>query len=162
MLRILIVFLLLWGVLELLADRRLVATPEFTATTIDHKFIGMRERLGKPTLVTFWSVTCIPCVNEIPEMSSLHREFAALGFSVIGIAAPYDKPSRIKLLQSKKRIPYPLVHDRAGALMAAFGGIRATPTTFLIGPDGKIAQKVVGEMSHRRLSQVRKDIRSML
>ncbi|MHC8441206.1 MAG: peroxiredoxin family protein [Candidatus Eutrophobiaceae bacterium] len=160
--RVLIVCLLMGAVWAYIGGGRLVEAPNFTASTLDMESISMQERLGKPTLITFWSVTCIPCVNEIPELSALHRKFSDSGFSVIGISMSYDKLKDIKRLRSKKNIPYPLIYDDNRHLQKLFGGIKGTPTTFLIDPKGKIARKFSGGIARSQHHKLIEEINKML
>ena len=63
----------------------------------------------------------------------------------------YDRPDHIMEMKKRKQIPYPIVYDAINEASAAFGGIRLTPTTFLINPQGQIVKQKLGEMDMKLL-----------
>ena len=99
---------------------------------------------GKPVLLTFWATSCPGCVEEIPLLSELHQAYAARGLHVIGVAMSYDPEAQVRALRDRLHIPYPLALDKDGAVSAAMGTVRLTPTTFLIDPQGQVAYQKIG------------------
>jgi hypothetical protein len=49
--------------------------------------------------------------------------------------------------------------DPTGETVAAWGGIEGTPTTWLVGPDGRVARRWVGRPDFARL---RRDVEALL
>jgi peroxiredoxin len=47
-----------------------------------------------------------------------------------------------------RKLPFDVVHDKDGSIAKAFDGTRLTPTSYLIGKDGKVAKRYVGEPKH--------------
>ena len=45
-----------------------------------------RQEAGRPVLVNFWATWCQPCVEELPELQGLAREWSASGPEVIGVS----------------------------------------------------------------------------
>jgi rhodanese-related sulfurtransferase len=41
----------------------------------------------KLTMVNIWATFCTPCIGEMPELGSLHREYAGKGVQIVGIVA---------------------------------------------------------------------------
>ena len=41
---------------------------------------------GDPLLLNFWATWCPPCVTELPLLETFHREQAARGWRVVGLA----------------------------------------------------------------------------
>ncbi len=39
----------------------------------------------KLTMVNIWGTFCSPCINEMPGLGEIHREYASKGFQVLGI-----------------------------------------------------------------------------
>ena len=114
---------------------------------------------GRPVLVTFWATTCASCVKEIPHLAELYREFSPRGLEMIAIAMAYDPPNHVLAMRDARAIPYPIALDIEGTAARAFGNVRLTPTSFLIGPDGRIVQHNTGELD---LADVHGQIRSLL
>jgi thiol-disulfide isomerase/thioredoxin len=45
-----------------------------------------RHRAGRAVLINFWATWCIPCVDELPDLEKLSREFAASGPDFVGVS----------------------------------------------------------------------------
>ncbi len=125
--------------------------PAVTLTTIADRQLDAAALRGHPVLVTFWSITCGPCLREIPDLIKLDRELAPQGLIILAIAMPYDRPDRVLALTRERQLPYNIVLDPMGKTGAAFGGIDATPTTFLFDAEGRGVKRIVGSMNVERL-----------
>jgi peroxiredoxin len=118
--------------------------PALTGTTLSGQPVSTRTYEGRPYLVNFWATSCVTCVKEMPELVNLHREFADRGFEVFAIAMAYDVPEYLQRFVEERALPFQVVHDRSGQWAQAYGDIRVTPTTFLVGPQGEILKRYVG------------------
>ena len=133
--------------------------PDVAFTTLEGEKLNPEELRGRPTLVTFWATTCPGCLKEMPHLVELYEDLSAAGFELVGVAMSYDPPNRVLELSAERQLPYPIVLDLDGALAAAFGNVMLTPTSFLIGPDGRILRHWVGEMD---MAALRRQLESLL
>ena len=113
---------------------------------------------GRPVLVNFWATTCPGCVKEIPHLAELYRALAPDGLEIIGVAMAYDPPNLVIELSKARRIPYPIALDIKGEAARAFGDVRVTPSSFLIGPDGRIMHRKIGELDMDKLRSLLEDM----
>lgn len=127
--------------------------PAMPLTTLEGRQIDDAALRGHPVLVTFWSITCGPCLHEIPDLVDLHRELSPRGLVILAIAMPYDPPDRVLALARERKLPYDIVLDPMGKAGAAFGEIDATPTTFLFDAQGHGVKRLVGGMNVRRMRE---------
>ncbi len=127
--------------------------------TIDGRSITLEQLRGKTILVDFWSTSCKSCIKEMPDLIALHNEFSAKGFEIIGVAMPYDRPDMVLKAAEDLQIPYPVALDIDGEIIRAYGNVSVTPTHFLIAPDGKILDKIVGKID---MVKFRDRIKTML
>ena len=104
--------------------------PNIHLNFINGQTINVHSYKGKPLLVTFWSITCTFCLEEIPALTKLYNELNPHGFEIIGIAMSYDPPNRVIELSKKRKIPYSIALDINSDAEKAFGNIRTTPTSF--------------------------------
>ncbi|MFV2060102.1 MAG: TlpA disulfide reductase family protein [Gammaproteobacteria bacterium] len=111
---------------------------------INGRSISLKSLEGYPVLVTFWASNCGICMKEFPELVALHHELSSKGLKMIAIAMPYDLPRAVLEVSQFYSVPYPVVLDSGAQATAAFGGVKNTPTSFLIAPDGKIELHTVG------------------
>jgi cytochrome c biogenesis protein CcmG, thiol:disulfide interchange protein DsbE len=100
--------------------------------------------LGRPALVRFWGLWCGPCVQDEPfwrEVVAGLRSRADLTIlSVHTGEPPRNGPSLAEWVAAEpatSRIP--VVDDRTGTITRAFA-IPGTPSTLLIGADGRIIE----------------------
>ena len=95
------------------------------------------------TLLVFWATWCQPCLMEIPTLVVLQDKFRSRGFRVVSINI--DDPVGGKALPIMQRfgVNYPVLAGNTEATRV-YGGVNALPTSFIIGRDGKIKEKIQG------------------
>lgn len=91
---------------------------------------------GKVTLINFWASWCSPCVEEIPSLNRLKQDMAGKAFQLISINYA-ESPQHIREFMRKVAVDFPVLVDPAGKLAGQWKVV-AFPSTFVIGPDGKI------------------------
>jgi thiol-disulfide isomerase/thioredoxin len=124
----------------------------------DVNFIGvhgdrfaMSSLKGKVVLVNFWATSCTVCVSEMPKMVQTYEKYREQGLETVAVAMSYDPPDRVFAYAQQNKLPFRVTLDIFGKAMQAFGGIRGTPTTFLVDRRGKIVQRFEGEPDFGKL-----------
>ncbi|MGH9327349.1 MAG: TlpA family protein disulfide reductase [Terriglobia bacterium] len=122
--------------------------PDFTLTDIFGKKLSLSEYRGKVVLLDFWATWCGPCRMEIPGFVQLQKRYGADGFQAIGLSMD-DSPQPVLAFYKQFNMDYPVAmgSDKVSEL---YGGIVGLPTTFLIGRDGRIYDKVPGAVDVKR------------
>jgi peroxiredoxin len=133
--------------------------PELTYTLIDGRRIDTAELGNRVVLVNFWATSCAVCVAEMPELIRLHKDYHPRGFELLAVAMSYDRPDHVLHFAASRRLPFPVALDPMGQTAAAWGGVEATPLTWLAGRDGRIRQRWLGRPDFVRL---RADIEALL
>lgn len=137
-----------------------VHAPNINMTTLrGGHTLNLSKLQGKPILLTFWASNCPDCLNEMPHLEDLDLELSQKGLQIVGVSVYWDKLQRLRNLVQSADLPYPVVYDSKKKLFHAVGGYYATPTTFLINPQGRVVMKKVGQMN---IPAVRKMILAML
>ncbi len=119
--------------------------PDVVFATLTGQKISLLSLRGKVVLVDFWSTSCAPCVHEMPQLADTYRQLNARGLEIIAVAASYDPPNAVLDFAQARHLPFPVALDLQEEAAQAFGGIKAVPTTFLIGRDGKVVEHFEGE-----------------
>ena len=71
---------------ENLDDVKYGSFEEFTAVDLAGKVLDEDIFEGKKlTMINIWATFCKPCINEMPDLETLNKEYADKGFQVIGI-----------------------------------------------------------------------------
>lgn len=127
--------------------------PDIDVTVIHGRATSLSELRGRPLFVTFWSTTCGICMRERPLLAKLYRELGPSGLEIIAVAVSYDVPARVAAVIEREAIPFPVALDLDARAERAFGGIVATPTSFLFGPDGALVYRANGASDIEMLRQ---------
>ena len=91
---------------------------------------------NKITVVNFWATWCAPCVEEIPSLNRLKEKMSGLPFELISINYAEEKQT-INDFMETVNVEFPVLIDKDGAFAKQWNVI-SYPSTFIIGPDGKI------------------------
>lgn len=120
---------------------------DFSAATIGGGTFSAADLAGKDiTIVNFWSITCPPCVAEMPDLAEIQRELPA---NVQLITVLLDGQSGVQEAKSVLgKADYqgitlvPSAND--GDLIAAVSDIMYMPTTVLYDAQGNALSEFVG------------------
>jgi len=117
--------------------------PELAVFDIDGKPFSSDRIKGKLAIVNFWATWCPPCREEMPSLTRA-AEILAIddGGVVVGIDVGEDANTVAEYLR-RNEIGFPLALDPDGEAAITWG-IRGLPTSFVLGPGGKIHYRVVG------------------
>jgi thiol-disulfide isomerase/thioredoxin len=116
--------------------------PPLTLKDLDGKPLSLEEAKGKIVLLNFWATWCGPCRAEIPDLIELQKKYKD-HLEIIALATDEDDAEEVKEFVAKTRINYRVALD-TDAVSAAYGGIPALPTSFVIDPQGRVVEKHVG------------------
>jgi thiol-disulfide isomerase/thioredoxin len=133
--------------------------PQVQFAIIGSDPVRMESLTGAPLVVNFWATTCSICRSEMPKLAALYEELRPGGLELIGVAMPYDPPNLVAEYARRSSIPYPVSLDIDAEIVDAFGGVKVTPTTFLIGPDSRVLGRYEGRLDFAAL---RRAIRALI
>jgi thiol-disulfide isomerase/thioredoxin len=125
------------------------AQPTLHVTTLDGKTFDLAAQRGKWVIVNYWATWCVPCIKEMPDISrfvTAHKNVVA-----IGLAYEDSEPADIKAFLAKHPVAYPIAQVTLDQPPKDFDEPRGLPTTYLIGPDGKVAKHIVGPVTEASL-----------
>ncbi len=118
---------------------------------VDQKLSSYR---GRVVVLNFWATYCGPCVKEMPELSAIQNQYAALGVQVIGAAADtLAEQKRVREFITKIKINFPVWLGTTTGDMLPFGVGPALPATVIIGRDGKIVAVYQGVIKEAELKK---------
>lgn len=99
---------------------------------------GDEGRVG--TLVVFWSISCGPCLREIPDLNSLYADWKHRGLEIIGL--PQDeRPEQVLNLCQSFGITWPQLVESGRPFekpTAAQWHITRTPSFILLDSSGVV------------------------
>jgi len=128
--------------------------PQVTFNAISGETVSTAELRGKVVLVNFWATYCSACIKEMPKLVNAHHKFSARGYETIAVAVWRDSPARVAQFAAEHALPFKVALDSSGQLGRDFGNVRITPMSFLIGRNGKVLRRYVGEPDWAELHEV--------
>ncbi|MFL9894779.1 TlpA family protein disulfide reductase [Paraburkholderia sp. RL17-381-BIF-C] len=123
-------------------------------TTVDGKPQTLSSLKGHPIVVNFWASWCGPCVEEMPALSQLQRDYAGKGIQFVGLGVDSDK--NVQAFLQKVKVAYPVyVTGFGGADLArAFGNTAGgLPFTVVIDAKGEIRSTKLGQIDPQALKK---------
>lgn len=112
--------------------------PEISGATLDGQRFDLARRRGSWVLVNFFQSTCVPCVQEHPEL----KAFAERGRRAeLVTVVSSDVESRVAAFFAKNGGAWPVVLDPTGAVSVAYG-VAKVPETWVIDPDGVVQARI--------------------
>ncbi|OYW38993.1 MAG: thioredoxin [Hydrogenophilales bacterium 12-61-10] len=130
------------------------AAPTVTFVTLEGQPIQLDSLRGKVVLVNFWATSCPGCIKEMPGMVETYQQYKAKGFEIIAVAMSYDPPSHVVNFTQTRQLPFPVALDVKGDLALAFGDVKLTPTSFIVGKKGQILEQKIGELDFVKLRKL--------
>jgi cytochrome c biogenesis protein CcmG/thiol:disulfide interchange protein DsbE len=134
--------------------------PESIGELADGAPFDLARRKGSWVVLNFFDPTCVPCVNEHPELVKFDDAQAELGddraelFTVVYAGENED----VQEFFDDNGGTWPIVFDSDGSISAGFA-VNQVPETWIVDPDGVIRWRGIGEMTAAGLNQAVADLR---
>jgi thiol-disulfide isomerase/thioredoxin len=115
--------------------------PEFQLVDLWGKKVRLSSLRGKPVFLNFWATWCVFCRAEFPELEEAYREYGnRVAFLAVNTS---EDPATVKEYVARSKAKVPVLLDRDGKVARRYL-IQGLPTSYFIGADGIIRDKVVG------------------
>jgi peroxiredoxin len=125
--------------------------PDVTFISIAGDKISTANLRGKVVMINFWATSCTTCVHEMPAMVDTYNKFKGQGLEFVAVAMQYDPPNYVVNFTETRKLPFTVALDAGGDIAKSFGDVTMTPTTFVIGKDGSILKRYVGEPDFKQV-----------
>lgn len=118
--------------------------PDFTLPDAGGQMVKFSEVSGqnKLVMINFWASWCTPCRMEMPQLERIYAARKSQGFALLSVNEDREREKAEAYLKSKP-VSFPVLMDTDGAVSKQFG-VKALPTTILVGKDGKVLHVVEG------------------
>ena len=116
--------------------------PDFELESLDGRILRLADYRGQVVLLNFWSTTCPPCREELPEIERLHRAHARSGLAVVAVSVS-GRASTVRDYISPRGLTFSIGLD-SDLTVARSYKVGAIPHTVLIDRAGMIRHQHVG------------------
>ena len=126
-----------------------------TSTTI-----STQEYRGKVVVINVWGSWCPPCRKEAPDLQAASVETKNVA-QFVGITSKDYDPAPAEAFVRSFKITYPSIYDPTGKVLLTFAGElppSAIPSTMIIDRDGRLAVRVLSEVSKITLVDMINDV----
>jgi len=119
------------------------AVPEINVQDLKGNDTKFSLANGKVLILNVWATWCGPCRHEMPSLDRLSNRLDNKKFSVVGLSVDTDDHVVREFLIERK-VSFPNYIDPAMEVANQVFGIRAFPSTFVFGPDGRLLEVIEG------------------
>jgi len=130
-----------------LAPQAPVPAPALELKDTTGKLHRLADYRGKVVLINFWATWCEPCRDEMPSMQKLkQRTDKMAGAPLIILAVNHgESAARVESFLKTVTLGFPVLLDPFSEVSRAWKpGV--LPASFLIGRDGRVHYRVIGEV----------------
>lgn len=113
-------------------------------TLLDGRTLPAGYFKGKTVLIEYWASWCPFCAQQNPHLQKLYDATRGKGLEIVAISIDQYPQDAVNYLK-RHRYTFPAAMDSA-ALQQAMGKRQGLPELYVIGRDGKVLRKEVGEM----------------
>ena len=102
------------------------------------------------TVLNIWGTFCGPCIEEMPELGELSREYKGSGIQIMGIPADVNSEKTMKTAKeivSSTKADYPHILPSEDLGNIYLNQVTAVPETLFVDKNGDVIEKTVGAHS---------------
>ena len=127
------------------------AAPELKIETLDGKSFDLAQQRGHWVVLNWWATWCAPCRKEMPDLSAFQQ--ARKDVVVLGLAYEETEADDIKAFLKEHPVSYPMARLDVENPPKDFDVPRGLPMTYLIAPDGSVAERFLGPVTAAQLAE---------
>ena len=125
--------------------------PQLTLPCLtERRPVDVSQLGGKPLVVNLWASWCGPCRSEMPRLAKAAKGTSDVGF--LGINTRDDPQAAADFLTSVGAT-YPQLVDEGGEVLA-HTRVPGLPVTLALDAQGRVVDRVIGEVSQQELNQL--------
>lgn len=110
--------------------------PDFTLNDAHGNAVSLSDLKGQVVMINFWASWCGPCRQEMPLLEQIHRKYAPLGFTLLGINVEENSADGQAFLKQRP-VSFPVLYDPENGISKLYDVV-AMPSTVLIDRRGNV------------------------
>ncbi|GAA4415052.1 hypothetical protein GCM10023187_45210 [Nibrella viscosa] len=118
---------------------------QLALSTLDGKTVSLDDLKGKVIFLNQWATWCPPCRAEMPAIEKLYQSVDKSKVAFVMLSLD-ENPAKARRYIEQNKFTFP-VYVPAGPMPNDFT-TEAIPTTLILDPDGRIAQRMEGMFNY--------------
>lgn len=133
--------------------------PALTGPTLDGKTLSTSDYTDTVLVLNVWGSWCAPCRHEAPHLVEAAAKLDGVA-QFVGINTRDLDTAPAQAFVRAFEVTYPNLFDPDGALLLGFGQVppKAIPSTLIIDRQGRVAARILGEVTSTTLVAAVEDI----
>jgi peroxiredoxin len=116
--------------------------PDFTIKDQSGKEIKLSDFRGQLVFLNFWATWCVPCIDEMPDMEVVNREFKDRKFKMIAVSVDTDWDV-VSDFYKEHHLTLPTYLDPGRKVYTAYHAT-GVPETFIMDRNGYVVKYIIG------------------
>lgn len=119
--------------------------------TVNGQGYQWSELQGQWTVINYFAPWCAPCLREMPELNAFSQN---LPEDTLLFAINYDRQTSTQITEmaNKYTIDVPIIFASENTVLP-MAKPPYLPATFIVGPEGKVVDTIMGEVSEQELQE---------
>lgn len=130
--------------------------PDFTLKTLDGDTVSLSDYQGKIVLLNFWATTCGYCVQEMPDLDKLNKEYEDVVVLAVDVM---EKEDKVREFIEDGGYDFDVALDLDGQVAMTYL-IPGFPTSYFIEEDGTLIRTIVGMLEYDKMVWIIENIKS--
>lgn len=115
---------------------------------------------GQWLVINYWASWCKPCREEIPELNRLSQELEGHPVRVLGFNFDQLEGPALQQASAELGIEFPVLTN-ASMQHIDVPGTMGLPVTFLVDPQGRFSERLLGEQTRASLVQALQQLEAL-
>ena len=150
------------GSITVVAPEDREKAPVLSGDDLEGRPLSTADFAGDTLVVNVWGSWCPPCRKEAPALAEVSNQYADRDVTFVGVLVR-DKPAAALAFTRKQETPYRSIADFSGKNLLGFSDSlpsQAIPTTWIIDDRGRVAARVMDEVSASTLAGLIDDVKA--
>jgi peroxiredoxin len=128
------------------------SAPDFSLNSLDGDTITMSDLKDQIIVLEFWAIWCRPCVEAMPELEQLHKQYTDQGVVVLAINVEENRDDVAEFI-ADNGYTLTVLLDTDGQVTDAYG-VQGIPHTVIIDREGEMHYALSVESAESTLRQL--------
>lgn len=112
---------------------------------------------GQWLVINYFAEWCAPCLKEVPELNQFNADY---DIPLFAISFDGESDDKMREIASKYSMEFTIISAEPAPQLPV-SKPRALPTTYIINPEGQMAKKIEGEVTHKMLFEAIEHLKSL-